>query len=131
MADVVFKAAQQHTGAKVCAHVDPGGYPGPELVLSDQVVELMGRQFDSLDADGGGSIEKHEVPPAIWKELDTHFNKDGDFEIDRNEYMTAVKESILGQVVVVVLALVATTYPAPDPPALPDPPPPPHLHPRL
>jgi Ca2+-binding EF-hand superfamily protein len=57
----------------------------------------MKSQFESLDADGGGSIEKHEVPPAIWKELDTHFNKDGDEEIDRNEYIAAVKKSILDQ----------------------------------
>jgi hypothetical protein len=57
----------------------------------------MGSQFDALDEDGGGTIEKHEVPPEIWAELDKHFNKDGDFEISRSEYMAAVKEAMLTQ----------------------------------
>jgi hypothetical protein len=112
-ADRVLAAAKSHIGSmdSEASHVDDSPYPGPELLLADevvelihsythssrlfystQVVELMGRQFDSLDADGGGSIEKHEVPPEIWKELDTHFNKDGD-EFDRNDYIAAVKVS--------------------------------------
>jgi hypothetical protein len=101
MADVVFKQAQQHTGAQVTAHVDGSAYPGPELLLSDEVIALMESQFDSLDEDGGGTIEKHEVPPEIWAELDKHFNKDGDQEIDRAEYMQAVKDTILTQALTV------------------------------
>jgi hypothetical protein len=43
----------------------------------------------------------HHTPfltTAIWKELDSHLNQDGDEEISRGEYMGAVKEAILKQV---------------------------------
>jgi hypothetical protein len=109
---VVLAAAQSHIGSMETdlAHLDQSAYPGPALKLSDDVIGLMGNQFDRLDADGGGTIERHEVPAAIWKELDTHFNQDGDFEIDRPEYIQAVKEVILGTLYTILIHYTHTLY---------------------
>jgi hypothetical protein len=49
--------------------VDNSPHPGPELLLSDEVMDMMQSQFDALDEDGGGTIEKHEVPPGTTKQI--------------------------------------------------------------
>jgi hypothetical protein len=81
----------QDGSPKVCA----------TLVLSDEVWDVITRQFGSLDVDSSGAIDAHEVSTRLWAELETHFNEDGDDKINRREYVRAVTKAILTKPLVV------------------------------
>jgi Ca2+-binding EF-hand superfamily protein len=76
-------------------------FPGPELQLSDDVWDLMWEQFDSLDADNSGAVDRHEVPPEVWEVLENYFNDNDDEKIDRVEYVAAVKAALFDNAITI------------------------------